>query len=303
MGAGRKRVDIVFEVLHYMAFDSTVMTIGYLQKNIDTDNYHIVITDNASPDGSGDRLMGKYTGDEHVTVIKNSSNSGFTRGNNFGISYIRDNYISEFIVVMNNDVMLIETSLLQKLRRYMHSEDFAVAGPCVVDEYGKTSNPVAYELPNDSTINERIEGPERLLKYDKYGLMNTYFRLIGIVPKLRSFFKGGSKRRYVSEIKRDVVLHGCMWFFSDRYFDCYEGLADKEYMYGEEETLQLCIEAAGLKSVYLPDITVLHLHQKSSKEAFSDSAERNRFVAMNQKESWKEYLKLRDELKASARRD
>ena len=105
-----------------------------------------------------------------------------------------------------------------------------------------------------------------------------------------------SQKKYVYDRKKDVVLHGCFWVFSRLFFEHYPALADKEYMYGEEETLQLCIESAGLKSLYLPDVTVLHLHQKSSKEAFRDSKERRRFIASNQKETWKEYLRLRDNL-------
>ncbi len=290
--------DIVFEILHYLAYDATVMTVDYIQKNIDTDNYHIVITDNASPDGSCEKLREKYADDERVTVINNLSNAGFTRGNNFGISYIRQHYESDFVVVMNNDVMLIDTALVYKLKRYYANEDFAVAGPNVVDIYGQVSNPVDYELPTDKMISERINGPKKLLKYDKYGLMNIYNRISLISFKMNRILKGESKKKYIFDVKRDVVLHGCMWIMSAKYFEYYEGLSDKEYMYGEEETLQLCLEAAGLKSIYMPDVTVLHLHQKSSKEAFKNSRERDRFVAMNQMESWKEYLKLRDGLKS-----
>ena len=83
---------------------------------------------------------------------------------------------------------------------------------------------------------------------------------------------------------------------STLFFEHYPMLADKEYMYGEEETLQLCVKSVGLKSLYIPDVIVLHLHQKSSKEAFRDRNERCRFIAMNQKETWKEYLRLRKEL-------
>ena len=291
--------DIIFEILHYLAYDSTVMSVEYIKKNIDTDDYRIVIVDNLSPDGSGARLKDKYKSDDKVTVISNSSNEGFTRGNNYGIKFIKEHYKYEFMVVMNNDVMLIETALVYKLRQYMLRDDFAVAGPNVVDRFGSVSNPVAYELPSDKLISERIAGPEKLVKYDRYGLMRVYDTLASTSFRIQRFFRGESKKKYIFDECKDVVLHGCFWIFSRRFFEKYPMLADKKYMYGEEETLQLCIEMGELTSIYMPDVTVLHLHQSSSKEAFKNSTERSRFIALNQKETWKEYLELRDKLKRS----
>ncbi|MCR5233019.1 MAG: glycosyltransferase [Lachnospiraceae bacterium] len=290
------KYDIVFEILHYMAVESTILSIEYIEKNIDTDSYRIVVVDNCSPDGSGERLADKYSDSEKVEILLNSSNQGFTRGNNYGIRYIRDHYDCCFLAVMNNDVLLAETTLIHKLNKYYAEYGFAVAGPNVVDPYGSVSNPVAYELPSDKLISERIEGPVKLLKFDKYGLINVYDKIAYTSFRIQRFFKGEAKKKYILDAKQDVVLHGCFWVFSRKYFERYSGLADKEYMYGEEETLQLCLEKAGLKSIYMPDVTVLHLHAQSSKEAFGNKAEKKRFVAHNQIESWKEYLKLREEL-------
>lgn len=298
----KQHCDIAFEILHYMALDSTEMSVEYIRKNIDTENYVILIVDNCSPDGSGDTLKEKYKGTDKVIVVCNSSNQGFTRGNNYGINYLRENFEVDYMVVMNNDVMLIETALVHKLGKYMKEENFAVAGPNVIDQFGKVSNPVADRLPDDKTIYERIEGPEKLLKYDRYGLMMLYDKLAYTSFRLQCLFKGVSQKKYVYDRQKDVVLHGCFWIFSKLFFEYYPALADKEYMYGEEETLQLCIESAGLKSLYLPDVMVLHLHQKSSKEAFKDIKERKRFAASNQKETWKEYLRLREDLTMTDRK-
>lgn len=291
-----QRVDIVFEMLHYMAVDSTIMSVEYIEKNIDTDSYMIVIVDNASPDGSGKILAERYMDSDKVTVISNLSNEGFTRGNNFGIRYIRNHYDCEFMVVMNNDVMLIETAFLYKLRKYMDIYGFAVAGPNVVQPYGTVSNPVAYELPSDRLLSERIKGPENMLKFDKIGLMGVYTAITYTCFRIKRFIKGETKKKYVYDMCDNVVLHGSFWIFSNRYFEAYDELADKKYMYGEEETLQLCIERAGLVSIYMPDVIVLHLHAMSSNEAYASRLEKERFAAMNQRETWKEYIELRNRL-------
>ncbi len=289
-----KRYDIVFEILHYMAIDATIKSVDYIVKNIDTDNRLIVITDNASPDGSGRELDEKYADDENVVVIHNSENEGFTRGNNFGIKYIRENCEFDFVVVMNNDVMLIETSLYSKLRRYYEEYDFAVAGPNVIDRYGAVSNPVAYELPSDKLLGERIAGPEKMMKYDKMHLMFLYSFISYSGFLIKRFLKGETKKDYVQDVCKDVVLQGSFWIFSNTFFKAFPHLADKKYMYGEEETLQLCVDRKGLTSLYMPDVTVLHMHAKASKAAFKDKAERLRFSSYNRSNTWKEYKELRD---------
>ena len=119
----KQHCDIAFEILHYLALDSTVMSVDYIMKNIDTDDYVILIVDNCSPDGSGEVLKEKYKDTDKVIVVCNSSNQGFTRGNNHGISYLRENFETDYIVVMNNDVMLIETALVHKLGKYMEEEN------------------------------------------------------------------------------------------------------------------------------------------------------------------------------------
>ena len=76
----KQHYDIAFEILHYMALDSTEMSVEYIRKNIDTENYVILIVDNCSPDGSGETLKEKYKDTDKVIVVCNSSNQGFTKG-------------------------------------------------------------------------------------------------------------------------------------------------------------------------------------------------------------------------------
>ncbi len=290
-----KKYDIVFEVLHYLAYDATVKTVDHIQKNIDTGSYLIVIVDNGSGDDSGERLNREYEKDERVVVLKTGKNLGFTRGNNYGISYIRNNCDTPFIVVMNNDVLLIEKALVHKLRAYAGKYPFAAAGPNVVDEYGISYNPVARDLPSMKLINERISGAEKLLKYDRLGLLKPQTAISYTLFRMKRFIKGESRRLYEKDVCTDVVLHGCFWILSEAYFKEYDGLKDKEYMYGEEETLQLCLKKRKLMSLYMPDVTVLHLHAEASDMAFKSYADKLRFSAYNKSRSWREYLELLNE--------
>ena len=48
-------------------------------------------------------------------------------------------------------------------------------------------------------------------------------------------------------------------------------------------------------SLYMPDVTVLHLHAEASDMAFKSYADKLRFSAYNKSRSWREYLELLNE--------
>ena len=77
-------MDVVFVILHYMAIDVTMKSVEYITENIDTNQYHIVIVDNASGNGSGEELKAFYLDRGDVTVLINEENLGFAKGNNVG---------------------------------------------------------------------------------------------------------------------------------------------------------------------------------------------------------------------------
>ena len=72
-----KSVDIAFVVLHYMVKDITVKCVETIKERIDTENYCIIIVDNASNNGTGVEITKKYENDKNVKVIINKSNLGF----------------------------------------------------------------------------------------------------------------------------------------------------------------------------------------------------------------------------------
>ena len=50
-----------------------------------------------------EELKKKFDQIKQIHVVLSSENIGFSSGNNLGFSYIRDNFLPEFLVVINND--------------------------------------------------------------------------------------------------------------------------------------------------------------------------------------------------------
>ena len=69
-----KKYSLGFVVLHYIAIEDTIECINSIINHIDTDNYEIVVVDNASPNNTGNDLLKKYKNHEKVSVILNNKN-------------------------------------------------------------------------------------------------------------------------------------------------------------------------------------------------------------------------------------
>lgn len=69
-------------------------------------NIQVAIVDNGSGNNSGERLRDLYKDNEKVIVLINKENMGFARGNNTGYHYLRKYYNLDYIVILNNDVII-----------------------------------------------------------------------------------------------------------------------------------------------------------------------------------------------------
>ena len=116
-----KKVYIV--VLNYKNLEDTLACLESLRK-VTYNDYHIVVVDNDSQDGSYEYLV------EHATdcqVIQSGENRGYAAGNNVGIRYALEHQ-ADYVCILNNDVE-VEPDFLTKLVQYMESApDVGMAG-------------------------------------------------------------------------------------------------------------------------------------------------------------------------------
>jgi GT2 family glycosyltransferase len=90
--------------------------------NIDYDNYEIIIVDNASNDGSFEKIKNyveaRKPSNIKVKIIKSDVNRGYSGGMNLG--WNAKDLDSKYVVFMNNDVV-VESDSLRKIIEYMES--------------------------------------------------------------------------------------------------------------------------------------------------------------------------------------
>jgi GT2 family glycosyltransferase len=94
-------------ILNWNGLHDTIECLDSAMK-LNYPHFASVVVDNGSTDGSADIISSKYP---KVTVIKNSENLGYAKGNNVGIRYALENN-ADYVWILNNDTVAKQNSLL-----------------------------------------------------------------------------------------------------------------------------------------------------------------------------------------------
>lgn len=273
-------MEIVFVILHYMALKETEQSVRYIRDNLDTDNYHIIIVDNASSNGTGAKLRDIYQNESDITVIVNSQNQGFARGNNVGFLYAKQKWNPRYIVLMNNDVFLTERSLIKKIDKEYTYSHFSVLGPMIMTKDGRCDvNPQRAEFSDVKEIDRKIQHYRKDLKRYQYHYAPLYYKLASIKGTL--FGKRRSNAKEYLKRRENVKLHGCFLVFSQEYIKEFDGLDKSTFLFWEEEFLYKHMISNGKKMVYNPEITVFHMEDAATDVLVTRKREKMIFMLTN----------------------
>lgn len=265
-----------------MVYEETFKAVSYIIKNCDTENYKIIIVDNASKNDSFKLLSEKYAGNDRIVLIQNEENLGFSGGNNVGFAYAKKHFSFKYIVMMNNDIYLLEKQLFRKLENEFNEKAFSVAGPLVIQKGGDISrNPYTGRLYTSEEIEFKIKRKSYDLFFSKihlYGFLqiarkikSKMLRIFGKKDKMEGLFlnmaveDGEDLPAFLCK-NENVALYGCCLIFSQNYLKNWDGLDARTFMYYEEEILYAHMIWSGERTVYLPDIVVFHNESATTKK-------------------------------------
>lgn len=286
MNKSIQNFEITFVILHYNVINETINCINSIQNNIDTENYHIVVVDNKSPNNSGQHLLNKYNGCTNITVILSEENVGFAKGNNLGIKYVYENYSTKYLCCLNNDTLLLEKNLLSKLENEYHRSWAFVIGPKIILKNGVVQNLVG-ELESLDTYKKMLNDSIRKLRYFK--MKNIIKRIIRLFHL--SFLLDKKKMNFETNnssanlYHKNIILHGSCLFFTPKAIHDSFLFNDKTFLFREEELLFLYLKKHDFISVYQPNILIKHLEDVSTDSIVQSSAHKKYFLLKNQVKS------------------
>jgi GT2 family glycosyltransferase len=174
-------------ILNFNSFKDTRECLESI-KNIDYDNYEIIVVDNCSKDQSYTKLKEEFP---EYTMLKTHKNNGYAEGNNLGIKYALDKG-ADYICVLNNDVV-VETNFLNKVIDVMEKEkNIGIAGPCICNYNEK--NVIQAMGANINLYTGLTQGKFKGTKYEEIKKENIFVDYLGgacFVAKSEVFHKIG----------------------------------------------------------------------------------------------------------------
>ena len=191
-----------------------------------TKSSEIIVVDNASADGSVGMLRKKFP---KVKIIANKTNRGFGAAKNQGVKIAK----GEFLLSLDSDTEIKQNvkELLEYLEKY---PKIGILGCQLVDKKGKKQQYIA-------------------------GFKHTIFDTI------RNKFLKSPELNTLKPTDVDWVT-GAFMLMRRKVFEELNGFDEQFFLYFEDEDLCLRAEKKGLRVVYYPRFSVIHIGGASSEK-------------------------------------
>ena len=280
--------NVYFLILHYQTIEDTKECINSILANINYENYNIIVVDNGSPNGTGRKLAELYKNNPKVKIIISKNNLGFARGNNLGFKYIKNNFDSDFIVMINNDTIMQDQNFIQKIIEEYAREPYHILGPKIISLVNqKNMNPVP-------VTQKSIEEVKRNIFRLRILLLSNYLRLEGFLRNIKKILIKKVENDGLNQIN-NYMLHGSCLVFSKDYITKYDGLYDKTFLYGEEDILYFISKRDNLKMRYFENAFIYHKEDSATNSIVKEENQKRRFIYKHSLNSLKELYKLMKE--------
>jgi GT2 family glycosyltransferase len=277
-----------FLILHYQTEKDTNDCVNSILRNIDYDNYNIVIVDNGSPNKSGYKLQKDYKNNRKINILVNDKNLGFAKGNNLGFKYIKENYNSDFIVMINNDTIIEDKNFLKNIKENYNKKRFDILGPKIISLVdNQNQNPVKVNFNNIKQVRKQINKTKVIL----------FLEYIYVKKPIKNLFKIIKRKKHENNKTLNAMLHGSCLVFSKDYIKKYGGLYDKTFMYNEEDILYFIAKRDNLTMRYTNEAIIYHKEDSATNSVMKKERKKRIFIYKNSIKSLKELYKLMKESK------
>jgi GT2 family glycosyltransferase len=224
-------------IVNYNTPTQVKEAVSSIYSHITTLKFEIIVVDNGSVQGSIEEELMSFT---EVHLIKSKENLGFGRANNLGFEYAKGDYL----FLLNSDAYLIDSLSVPTMIDYLEQhKDVGIVGPNFIKKDGSKNYAYGNLLGLRKMLHDMGYWKIPRSKEDGYAT----FKVCDVTtPKVVGYLAAAG-----IIIKRTMI---------EKY-----GLFDpKFFLYFEDMELGWRYSNAGIKSVLLPQSTVIHLGGGSS---------------------------------------
>ena len=252
-------LDLVVIILNYNTRELLRGCLQSLRVQVGL-NFVTCVVDNASSDGSADRVANDFP---EVKLIRNPLNNGYPAGNNLGLRAFSfpEAPQARYALLLNPDTLVPQGALARMVNFADANPDIGVVGPKLLLMDGTLDKACRRSFPTPEVSFYRFSGLSKLFPNSKrFGRYNMSY--LGIDEQ--------------ADI--DSVVGACMLVRAEAIQKV--GLLDEQFfMYGEDLDWCLRIKQAappqpspvktgeGYKVVYYPTVTVHHVKRAASSQS------------------------------------
>ena len=272
-----------FVILHYKSYIDTIECVNSILE-LDYKKVSIVIVDNASKDGSLNKIIEEFGGNKNIHIIENDRNLGFASGNNTGYIYAKEKLDAKFIFVCNNDLVFNQKRFISNVEKIYAKTKAHIIGPDIESlADGIHQSPMKGALMNFKEINKEIFRYKTLLFLSKIGV----YDFLKNNKKSTTAIDVGDKKNI---FQKNVVLHGAMLIFTPLYVEKEDqAFRSGTFLYMEEDILYTYAQWKKYTMVYTPQLHVYHKEDSSTNATFNSSKRKREFIFKNMIKSLKVY--------------
>lgn len=286
------KVGIV--ILNYLVYQDTIEFVKTIkQQNQENVELKIIIVDNDSSNESLAVLRETYREDAQIKIVAAEKNLGFAGGNNLGYLALCEEMDLDYVIIANDDILLLEQGLFDWIACEDKKYQFAVLGPKVYSLHGN------YHQSPMQTYTQDLQECKRNLMKLRWMLCEMFVK-----NSIKKILKRDDKNflitKWVEQAyqKRStqVTLHGAFLVFSRRYLEVFSLPFDPQtFLYMEEHILRLRCQKENIVMLYSPDYRVEHRQATATQQQSKSRLDLRYFQTKHKIHSLKRYIALLEE--------
>ncbi len=207
-----------------------MLCLDSVTKAIENIDAEIIVVDNNSEDQSCDLVKQNFP---KVNLIRNTENSGFSKGNNKGVKSAK----GEYLCILNPDTVVPEDCFSKLFKHYLELENIGAIGVQLIDGSGEFLEESKRNVPTPRVALKKLLG--RPSSYYNFDLEKD---------------KNGSTN----------ILVGAFMFLKTDLYVSIGGFDEDYFMYGEDIDFSYRIKKAGFQNYYFGKSKVLHFKGEST---------------------------------------
>lgn len=225
-------VDLSIVIVNYYSADFVLACVRSISERTCTVAYEVIVVDNASCDGCGERLAQQHP---EVIFVQGQSNLGFGRANNLGAKHAS----GEVLLFLNPDTEVCDRAVDCLYAQFKKLEKPGAVGSKLLNSDGTFQTSCVQPLP--TVLNQVLDADV----------------LMHMFPKSRLWGGAALIHQAGAPAKVEVVSGACL-MIQKCVYERVGGFSPEYFMYAED--LDLCFKTRreGLNNYYIGDAVIVH---------------------------------------------